>query len=211
MQQKTIVNKPFRIGIAGYMGVGKSTCTNFLAEAFAPDIEIVAADSEAKRLMQSDPAIIRTLAESFGSSVFSNETLNFAALGEAAFSTVSNLLQFNSIVHPNVVAFILQRIEQSHKKYCLCDAALIPLWHIENQFDMLIWISSAPEIRLTRLTAKIRQPEALLRKRMEIQEAIMQEPAHAPWHCILNNGGCVDSVPMLLKPLIAEILAASIT
>jgi dephospho-CoA kinase len=202
------MNKPLKIGIAGYMGAGKSTCTRLLAHALAPDVEIIDADTEAKRLIQSDPGIIRSLSDAFGSSVYSpDEAIDFGALGKAAFADVENLKLFNSIVHPKVIAYIIQRLKACDKKYCLCDAALIPLWHIENQFDMLIWISSMPEVRLHRRhTEKIQMSLSSLRTRMELQEAILQEPAHAPWRIIYNNGTNPGLISKLLNPFIEELL-----
>jgi len=196
------MSKSYAIGIAGYMGAGKSTCTHYLAEALAPDVEVIDADAEAKRLMLSDPAIIKALADAFGSSVLNNNVLNFAELGALSFANVQNLYQLNSIVHPKVIAFIEQRLFDSRHKYCICDAALIPLWKIERRFDRCIWVSSAREIRYDRLVAKVRLPEMLLRKRMELQETIMDEPGLLPWRIIANNG----ADPGLFTRQLAELL-----
>ena len=196
------MSKPYAIGIAGYMGAGKSTCTRYLADALAPDVEVIDADVEAKRLMLSDPAIIKALADAFGTSVMNNNVLNFAELGALSFANVQNLYRLNSIVHPKVIAFIEQRLFDSRHKYCICDAALIPQWKIERRFDMCIWVSSAREIRYNRLAAKIRLPEMLLRKRMEFQETIMEEPGLLPWHIIANNG----ADPGLFTGQLAELL-----
>ena len=202
------MNTSYRIGIAGYMGAGKSACARFLADAFAPDAEIIDADAEAKHLMQSDQAIIRVLADAFGVSIHNGNALDFAALGAAAFGSAHKLQLLNSIVHTKVIAYIEQRLASSDKKYCLCDAALIPLWNIENRFDMLLWISSRHSIRFTRLIAQGRLPEASLRKRMELQESIMKEPAELQWRSITNNGTYTSLAADELNPLIGEIKAA---
>jgi len=202
MQQDVIMSKPYAIGIAGYMGAGKSTCSHYLADALAPNVEVIDADGEAKRLMLSDPAIVKALADAFGASVLNNNVLNFAELGALSFANAQSLYRLNGIVHPKVIAFIEQRLLESRHKYCICDAALIPQWKIESRFDMCIWVSCAREIRYDRLAAKVRLPEMLLRKRMELQETIMEEPGLLPWHIIANNG----AAPRLFTRQLAKLL-----
>jgi dephospho-CoA kinase len=199
------MSKSYTIGIAGYMGAGKSTCTRYLAEALAPDVEVIDADAEAKRLMLSDPVIIRALADAFGASVIKNKALDFTELGALSFANAQNLCRLNGIVHPKVIAFIQQRLTDSRHKYCICDAALIPQWNMEHLFNMCIWVSSAGEIRYARLAEKVRLPEGQLRKRMELQETIMEEPGLLPWRIIANNGADASLFTQQLAQLLKEI------
>jgi dephospho-CoA kinase len=180
-----------RIGIAGFMGAGKSTCAGFIADicgasfgkAFSID-----ADAEAKRLMQSSPAIKKKLVETFGAGIISRGVIRFPELGEAAFASMENLQALNGIVHPALVGKLEEAV---FKKGCPCvifDAALIPLWHMEKWFDVLVWVRASFEKRYERLKNKTKLPVANLIKRMELQQELFDEPGRAPWNIIVNHG-----------------------
>jgi dephospho-CoA kinase len=180
-----------RIGIAGFMGAGKSTCARFLSDAGGTSsgtARIIDADAEAKRLMQSDEGIKNKLVETFGPSVISRNAMVFQALGEAAFSSAENLRTLNTIVHPALVKRLKERTFLNADARLIFDAALIPLWHIEKWFDVLIWIRASFEKRYERLKNKTGLPAETILTRMELQQALFEEPKQPPWNIIENHG-----------------------
>jgi dephospho-CoA kinase len=88
---------PHRIGVAGYMGSGKSTCAAYLSRESG---SVIDADSLAKDMMNSSPAIKKRLSESFGNGVVVESRIQFDFLGGVVFSSLQNLKELNSIVHP---------------------------------------------------------------------------------------------------------------
>jgi dephospho-CoA kinase len=168
-----------RIGIAGYMGAGKSTC----ARAFDSfDTAIIDADAEAKLLMQSDPKLLLSLKNSFGESIADNGKILFGELGRIAFSSAGTLLTLNEIIHPPLVKHLEGLIRSNEKPLRILDAALIPLWHVESWFDLCVWVGLPFEIRLERLMAKrAGMEEGELRRRMRLQEEIMPVPRSNRW------------------------------
>jgi dephospho-CoA kinase len=180
-----------RIGIAGFMGAGKSTCAGFMSdmcgasEGLARSID---ADAEAKRLMQNSAVIKKKLVETFGAAIISGGALIFPELGEAAFSSAENLKAFNRIVHPVLVKKLEEMVFMKDGPCVIFDAALIPLWHIENWFDVLVWVHASFEKRYERLRKKIKLPAAKLSLRMELQETLFDGPTQAPWNVIVNHG-----------------------
>lgn len=174
-----------KIGIAGYMGSGKSLACRFLADH---GYEVIDADSEAKRLMNETAHIRERLAQEFGSDVVTDGTVNFKILGSLVFGSSSQLGTLNSIVHPALVEHLGTLLERSgpHKKFVL-DAALIPQWGIGSWFDTLLWVHAHREIRMERLRKKLVVPEEKLKQRIALQEEALREPPEPPWRKISNE------------------------
>ena len=186
------MKKVFRIGIAGYMGAGKSTC----ARSFASDgALIIDADAEAKRLMAGSPAIHAALRAAFGEAVVGADgAVRSDLLGPAAFESVDTLLTLNGITHPPLVERLDAIVSGCKKTLCILDAALIPLLGIESWFDLCVWVHAPFETRLKRLAAK--RPdvgEAELVKRMRMQEAVMSAPRGGDWVKV-KDGECREYI-----------------
>jgi dephospho-CoA kinase len=179
-----------RIGIAGFMGSGKSTCARLLAnETF----EVVDADAVAKTLMVSDQTLQVRLADTFGGSVIEHDAISFRELGRIAFGSLSDLVKLNAIVHPALVRRLHDLVSGSDGAHCILDAALIPLWGIEQWFDMCLWIDASFDTRLQRLKAKYRDQDAsTLRNRMRLQEEVVHIPQRLPWIRLENEGSVED-------------------
>lgn len=180
-----------RIGIAGYMGAGKSTAARILASsALAGGGLIIDADLEAKALMTEDRPIRHELAAAFGGSIIGKDGLSFSTLGQIVFGSREKLLQLNAIVHPALVQRLRSMLLQEHKEEnCILDAALLPLWNIESLFDTCIWVHAPFETRLERLQrTRTDLSEQALRDRMRMQEASLPSPEGMPWRQVDNNG-----------------------
>ena len=170
-----------RIGIAGYMGAGKSTCVRFFESERAL---IINADAEAKSLMSRSRQIIDDLRGTFGDTVTDDGgSLRFDELGRIAFQSVESLSAFNGIVHPPIIRHLERIVADCTKPLCILDAALMPLWaSAESWFDLRIWIDAPFDLRLKRLKAKRADiDEGELVRRMRLQEEIMAVPAADRW------------------------------
>ncbi len=178
-----------RIGIAGYMGSGKSTFAKYLSQKGAVIYE---ADIIAKEIMNTSPAIKNQLAEKFGDSILLNDKIQFKLLGKSCFSSKSNLAALNTIVHKPLVEHLHNLIKNNRQKICILDAALISLWQIENWFDILFWVQASKEVRMKRLAQKIAIPTNELEKRVGQQEVLFNEPSEKEWTIISNEGSCEE-------------------
>lgn len=177
-----------RVGIAGYMGSGKSTFAHWFSQKGGAVFD---ADQIAKGTMNKSPDIKTKLAKEFGQTVLTNNEIQFPVLGKRCFSSQSKLVSLNTIVHPELIEHLRDLLQNTKHKVGILDAALIPLWHIENWFDILFWIQASKETRLKRLSQKVTIPLAELQKRMNLQEALFKEPSEKEW-TILTNEGSVD-------------------
>jgi len=181
-----------RVGIAGYMGAGKTAAAGLLSSAAGPgggQVVIVDADDEAKALMRTDTGIRELLVKAFGGSIIKKNSLSFGTLGRIVFRSSEKLLRLNAIVHPPLVKRLCGLLEAQDDRGIILDAAVLPLWKIESLFDACLWIHAPFEQRLERLKqTRGDLNERSLRERMRIQEACLPEPGRPPWRRIKNDG-----------------------
>ncbi len=166
---------PKRVGIAGYMGSGKSTAARFLARDPG---SVIDADREAKSLMQESPLIRSLLAEAFGARVIERGKIRFDLLGAAAFNSEAALTRLNKSFIRRLVKILKERLSERNGRPVILDAALLPLWRIESLFDACLWMHAPVEMRLRRILAgRPDLDEAAVRGRMRLQELVLPEPA----------------------------------
>ena len=185
-----------RIGIAGYMGAGKTAAARLLSSGAGPagpGAAVIDADFEAKMIMSDDPGIRDRLVRTFGGSIGENNRLSFRSLGSIVFTSKEKLLQLNAIVHPPLEKRLRGLLETHEGRSVILDAAVLPLWNMATLFDTCLWIHAPFEQRLERLK-KIRRDldTRTLRERMRVQEECLPAPRYPPWRNILNDRGLED-------------------
>lgn len=173
------------IGVAGYMGSGKTTFCTMLARY--TNATIFDGDNEAKMLMQQHAAIKDELCTAFGPEVIEASRINFRVLGKLAFSSLQNLQKLNRIVHPVLLASLEKTIFSHKTGWLVIDAALLPLWNIESWFDRCLWIDTPSSIRCARILAKGMLPECEILRRMQQQEALFAVPGVPQWSRFAND------------------------
>lgn len=170
------------IGVAGYMGCGKSTLSKYWSEYFG--IERLDADLEAKALMNESSALINRVGESFG--VVVQGKIDFTELGKIVFADKSKLDLLNSIVHPVLIDHINDRCAGSA---ILVDAALLTLWGSRVTLDKALWISAKIDTRVKRICDRNGFDVAAARQRVESQMNLFNPPAaESDWLTVQNDG-----------------------
>ena len=175
-----------RIGIAGYMGAGKSLAAAALAEQGAL---VVDADAEAKELMNTAAPVQRELVRAFGASVVVGGRVDSVALGAMVFSDERYLRALNAIVHPPLLQRLEKKLTSETKRDVVLDAALLPLWRRESLFDLLVWVHAPRAQRLERLLARTRLERRDIERRMDLQQQALPEPSSAAWVRLVNDNG----------------------
>ncbi|MBN2189051.1 MAG: dephospho-CoA kinase [Chitinispirillaceae bacterium] len=184
-----------RIGIAGYMGAGKTAAARLLSSAAGPTgagAVVIDADYEAKMIMSDDPGMREQLIRAFGCSILEKDRLSFRSLGNIVFASKEKLLRLNAIVHPPLVERLRGLLEHREDRGVILDAAVLPLWNMETLFDACLWIHAPFEIRLGRLKKVRRDLDVrTLRERMRVQEECLPAPPCPPWR-LIHNGGSME-------------------
>ena len=87
------------IGLTGGIGSGKSTVLQLFQEL---GMTTYVADTEAKKLMNTDKEIIDQLLDLFGKEAYVQGVLNNSYIASVVFNNKENLEALNALVHPRL-------------------------------------------------------------------------------------------------------------
>ncbi len=144
---------PLVVAITGGIGSGQSTVARFFQKWGA---KVINADQKAKEVIHRDRDVRKALRRTFGRDIFfRNGRLNAKRLAELAFKDELNTQKLNQIVHPRMVAYLVEEMEEARfsRKYPVVaiDAALIYEINIEQMFDAVIVVYAPVEERFKRV------------------------------------------------------------
>ena len=105
-----------KIGITGGIGSGKSVVTRLFQQLGVPVFD---SDVEAKKLIDTDPDIIRAITIAFGSDAYlpQGRGLNRKKIANLVFQDSEKLDQLNKITHPPVIQAAHDWIKQKAADY----------------------------------------------------------------------------------------------
>ena len=110
------------IGLTGGIGSGKSVVAKIFATIGIP---VFNADEEAKRIMQTSPAIKTKLIEQFGTDIYNAHGLDKEKLAAIVFNDPYQLQLLNAIVHPVTIQAAKDWAAKQNSLYVIKEAALI--------------------------------------------------------------------------------------
>ena len=110
------------IGLTGGIGSGKSVVAKIFATIGIP---VFNADEEAKRIMQTSPAIKTKLIEQFGNDIYNELGLDKEKLAAIVFNDPFQLQLLNAIVHPVTIQAAKDWAAKQNSPYVIKEAALI--------------------------------------------------------------------------------------
>ncbi|MEJ2636886.1 MAG: dephospho-CoA kinase [Calditrichia bacterium] len=166
------------VAVTGGMGCGQSTVCNFLEKM---GIKVINADMVAKQEVENNEEIKKELRKAFGRNIFyRNGKLNRKLLANIAFSDEAKTNRLNKIVHPQMVARILDLIEEAREsgEYSIIavDAALIYELSLEHMFDAIVVVASRMGLRIERIKQrdKLSEKEIVdrIKKQIPIEDKI---------------------------------------
>ncbi|MEX0986323.1 MAG: dephospho-CoA kinase [Bacteroidales bacterium] len=162
-----------KIGLTGGIGSGKT----YVSEIFQSlGVAVYAADTEAKRLMESDPAIIDALNKHFGQEVYLEGKLNRSYLGEVVFKDQQALELLNSIVHP-VVHNDFERWSADFKEdpYVIEEAAILFESGGAEKMDYTLFVKADLKTRIDRVMKRDGVSEEKVMERINNQMDVLKK------------------------------------
>ena len=163
------MGKPFRVGLTGGVGSGKSTVANLLAEMGAT---IVDTDVIAHALTTSGGAAIPAIAARFGDSVLTREgALDRPAMRARVFFDPTARQDLEAILHPLIRVESQRQCEVATGKYVVMVVPLLAenLSEYRPLLDRIAVVDADPEQQIARTAARPGLDEAQARAIMAAQ------------------------------------------
>ena len=156
-----------KVGLTGGIGSGKTTVSKVFETLGIP---VYDADTQAKRLMNTDPELKTALKDYFGNDIYHDDkTLDRHKLAGIIFNNPAALEKVNGWVHPAVARDFEQWCIQQTSPYVLEEAAIIFESNMAHRFAKVILVTAPENVRINRVCVRSRITPEAVRKRMENQ------------------------------------------
>ena len=142
-----------RIGLTGGIGSGKSYIAGVLEKMGYP---VYYSDEQSKVLTDTHPEIRAGLISRFGTSIYSEETLNRKELAAYIFNSEPDRIFVNQLIHPVVRADFDRWCAEQNTALVFNEAAILFETGAYKQFDATILVVAPHELRMQRIVERDR-------------------------------------------------------
>ena len=150
--------KPFRLGLTGSIGMGKSTTAGFFA---AEGIPVWDADAAVRRLYASGGAAVGPIGDRFPKAV-SDGAVDRAFLKQEIVRNPQALEQIEAVVHPLVAIDRAKFLAQTVGRILVLDIPLLFEKGYEREMDATLLVTAPPSLQRARVLARPGMTEAML-------------------------------------------------
>lgn len=183
-----------KVGLTGGIGAGKSMVCNIFSKLGIP---VYVADTEAKLLMNTNPAIRQQLLALFGKNIYlENDVLDRKKLSEIIFNDKIALAKVNAIVHPIVRKHFDKWADLQKSAYVIQEAAILFESGQNAHFDKIILLTAPYEVKIERVMKRDNVSREKVIERMNNQ--LTDEEKILKSDFIINN----DNISMVLPQVL---------
>jgi dephospho-CoA kinase len=198
-------SRPLVIAVTGGMGTGQSSVCKIMQKLGAKTIN---ADQVAKREIENNVSVQKELKKTFGAKVFyRNGKLNRKLLARLAFADEAKTVRLNKIVHPQMVARIIDIIENARDagrfSMIVVDAALIYELSLENMFDAVVVVAAKMKNRVERIKQRDKLSDKEISDRMSKQIPIEDKIEWADY--LIENNDTLEQLEGKVKKLFRQL------
>ena len=136
------------VGLTGGIGSGKSTVLDHFKNL---GIKTYSADKAAKKLINSDKDLIKSIKNLFGDNIYENNILDSVKLSKIVFNDPYKLKSLNSIIHPAVAKDFESFIKTINGDYIVKEVAIIFETNTEHNYNKIILVRAPLEERIKRV------------------------------------------------------------
>ncbi len=160
-----------RVGLTGGIGSGKSTVAKIFEVLGVP---VYYADDAAKKIMNTDEELKRSIIQHFGEESYVNDQLNRSYIASLVFNNKEKLDLLNSLTHPATIRDANKWMQQQTYSYTIKEAALIFESGSGEHLDYIIGVYAPLSLRIKRTIDRdhITREEVLQRMNRQIDENI---------------------------------------
>ena len=142
------MKKPYKIGLTGGIGSGKTT----IAEIFKSiGIPVFNSDTYGKLLLKNDTSIIHKIINIFGEKILTNKKIDTKKISQIIFNDKEKLKSMNSIIHPIIKNHFKHWLEKQKGDYVIKESAIIFETKIEKNFDQIILVKAPKNVKIDRI------------------------------------------------------------
>ena len=175
----------FRVGLTGGIGSGKSLICSILEKLRVP---VYYADTEARKLMNSDPDLREQIVKLLGEQAYGSGGLDSSYLAGRLFGETALLTAVNSIVHPAVRNDFKRWADlQNDAPYVVEEAAILFESGAYREMDFTVLASAPEEVRISRVIERDGSDRDSVLRRMGHQWR-EEELIKLADHVIVNDG-----------------------
>lgn len=158
-----------KVGITGGIGSGKSTIAKIFATLGIP---VYDADAAAKKIMNSDEGVKKSIIQNFGGDSYVNNELNRTYISSIVFNNEEKRQLLNSLIHPLTIADADKWFNEQSAPYALKEAALLFESNSHKNLDYVIGVYALEGLRIERVK---RRNALTLEKIKQIMDKQMDE------------------------------------
>ena len=185
----------FRVGLTGGIGSGKSLICSILKHLGVP---VYYADTEAKKLMNSDLELRKQIVRLFGEQAYGRGDLDSSYVAGQLFGDNALLKAMNSIVHPAVRKDFKRWAElQNDIPYVVEEAAILFESGAYKEMDFTVLISATEEVRIKRVMERDGSDRDSVLKRMGHQWSEKELRKLADY--VIENDGQEMLLPQVIE------------
>jgi len=184
-----------KVGLTGGIGSGKTLVCDVLEKL---GVAVYYADSEARRLMNSDPELVLQISRLFGNKAYEGGSLNRGFIAHRVFKDKELLTRLNELVHPAVRKdFSRWASEQKPAFYVVEEAAILFESGSDRNMDLTVGVFAEKEIRVLRVMQRDGIAREHVRNRMNSQMNEKEKMEKAD--IVINNDGKLMILPQIIN------------
>jgi dephospho-CoA kinase len=160
-----------KVGLTGGIGSGKTTVAKIFELLGVP---VYYADEAAKRIMNEDDELKKSLQKQFGDAAYKNGELDRGYLSSKVFHDPYQLEFLNALVHPATLRDAANWMARQKTIYIIKEAALIFESGSSEQLDYVIGVYAPSSLRIKRTMERngVTREEVVKRMNNQIDERI---------------------------------------
>ena len=190
------LNTPFRLGLTGGIGSGKSTVAQRLAERGATVID---ADAISRSLTAAGGAALPAIAQQFGDDLIdSSGALNRARMRELVFANAQTRQQLEAILHPLIAQLSLQQYTAAVTAGCKLVVHDIPLLvesgHRQRELDAILVVDCRESTQVARVMTRSGLTAQAVQSIIAAQASRQQRLAAADWVIYNDEGVTIEAL-----------------
>ncbi|MGB0733307.1 MAG: dephospho-CoA kinase [Pontibacterium sp.] len=196
------MSKPFKVGLTGGIGSGKSAVSDHLASL---GITIVDSDVIAREVVQKGEQALNLIAQHFGDHVLTSEgELDRAVLRELIFDQPEERKWLESLLHPIIRKRTIQALDSATSPYVVLASPLLIEAKQTVLVDFVVVVDVPEATQLSRTLARDGVSEAQIKAILAAQ-CTRQERLQAA-DLVVSNAGTLDELYTQVSKLHTELL-----